>query len=193
MIERPLHPPRRGETPLHLAEPDASGVVLAYVDQRRRFRMVDVEQVGLEAVALRDVTSLGHDRGRLAVAAVHVMPEGDVGAPRDLHQRRDFRRCHYGIDASHEATRGLALGIPIDVVEQDRRRLYSYVEIALAIEQFVQATRARLEIRIVRTPEQQQNQERGARPELAFAIEALRRFLAEEAVERGQPSVERGK
>ena len=54
MEERPLHAARRRQAPLHGVEPRFGRRVVALVDERGRFGMIDVEQVRFEPVALRD-------------------------------------------------------------------------------------------------------------------------------------------
>ena len=109
MEVRPVHAAGRRQAPLHRVEQRLRGRVVALADERGGLRMVDLEQVGLEPVALGDRARLGDHRGRLVVAAVDVVPEREVRAPPHLHQRRDLGRARIGSMRATSAVGRVAL------------------------------------------------------------------------------------
>ena len=64
----------RRQTLLHDVETRLGGRVITLVDERSGLLMVDVEQVILEPVALRDGARLRHDLRRFRIAAIDEVP-----------------------------------------------------------------------------------------------------------------------
>ena len=129
----PIHAPRRREPAFHRLQQIARGRVVALADERGGHRVVDFEQVGGEPVTLGDLARLGDHRRRLIVAAIDVVPERKMRAPPHLHQRRDLGRAQDRLDPRDEAVGRVALGRPVEIVEQRRGGHHPRVEVALAV------------------------------------------------------------
>ena len=96
----------RRQAPLHDVETRLGARVIALVDERSGLLVVDVEQVILEAVALRDGARVRHDFGRFRIAPVDEVPVRELRGPPHLHQRRHLRVAQDGLDARDERGRG---------------------------------------------------------------------------------------
>ena len=122
---------------------------------------------------------------------MEVVPERQVRPPPELHQRRHLGPLQDRFDAGDEPSCRLAFLRPVEVIEKNRSGHYTEVKIAFRIDQVVESLRAALEVLIVRAAEQQRDQPRGARPQLAFAIELGLALAAEQSFELRQPAIER--
>jgi hypothetical protein len=133
--------------------------------------VVDLEQVGDEPVALGDPARFADHRRRFFVAAADVVPERQVRAPPDLHQRRDRGLGEDRLDPRDERVGGIPFRRPVEIVEQRRGGHHPRVQVGLAIDQLVQAAGGFRELRILGTPEEERDHVGRPRAELALAIE----------------------
>ncbi len=112
-------------------------------------------------------------------------------APPHLHQRRHVGPGDDRLDARDEPAGHVAVGLPVEIVEQRRRRHHAHVDIAFAVDELVETPRASFQVRVLRLAEQQRDHIGGACPELAFVIELGGARAVEQPLEFGQPAIER--
>ena len=191
MVEiRPVHAPARRAPALDGCQPSLRFVEIAAAHQVADLRVLDLEQVRFEAAALGDGARLGRHRPRLVVAPAEEVPERQVRAPPDLHQRRRVGLREQGLDPRHEPVRRGALGVPVEVVEQHRRAHHPHVDVRLPIEELVEPAGAAREVRMPGPAKEQRDQPRRLRAQFVRGVERGLAVGCEQAFELGHPTID---
>jgi hypothetical protein len=114
----------------------------------------------------------------------------ELRSPPYLHQRSDVRLAQDRLDARNQRGSRGAFGVPVDVVEQDRRRHHAHVQIAFAVDQLVEALRAARTDLVFRLAQQERDQQRCTGPQLACGVERAGPLVRQQTFELGHPAIE---